>query len=444
MEPNDTLRPMLVQLDSERFRIERLRNYYDGKHPSMNYSTARYREAFGQQLAGLSSNFMRLVVDTIAERINLVGFRFGGAQGDPDSFVWDTVWQANGLDSDASLAHIDALVTGRCPLMVWPDAVTGAPRITVEDGRWCKVRYARGDRRRRLDAFKVWTDEQGYGRCTVFTPDTVRLFRSTGPVGHVPVGTAIEGTSLTSNGQWRLIDTVPNPFGAVPIVELRPRPRIDGSAASEIEPLLGLQDAINKVLCDGLVAAEFGAFQQRWVTGIDVPRDDSGQPLQPFSELARLLVSESAETRFGQFDQVNLDVFSNFMRTLIEHLSSQSGIPGHVLLRLSGQYPSGEALQAAESSLVGTARRFCVAFGESYEEIVRLALSLLGDPRALDQSAEAIWRDPAQHNVGALTDSLMKLQALGVPREALWGIYGATPQQIEAWSRASPVPSTAA
>jgi hypothetical protein len=99
-------------------------------------------------------------------------------------------------------------------------------------------------------------------------------------------------------------------------------------------------------------------------------------------------------------------------------------------------------LQAAEGSLIDKARRYAASFGEDLEDVMRMALRLLGDPRSEDTSCEAVWRDPAQHNLGALTDSLIKLQSLGVPQAALWALYGATPQQIEAW-RAMPaaVPS---
>src|SRR6516164_492817 len=54
--------------------------------------------------------------------------------------VWSLTWQGNGMDADAALAQTDALVVGRCPLMVWPDE-NGMPRITIEDAKSCRVRY---------------------------------------------------------------------------------------------------------------------------------------------------------------------------------------------------------------------------------------------------------------------------------------------------------------
>jgi hypothetical protein len=76
---------------------------------------------------------------------------------------------------------------------------------------------------------------------------------------------------------------------------------------------------------------------------------------------------------------------------------------------------------------------------DAWEEVVRLALVLLDDPRGLDTSCEVIYADPANHSISALTDSLIKLQSLGVPNEALWAILpGVTPQTIESWRAKGP------
>ncbi len=81
-------------------------------------------------------------------------------------------------------------------------------------------------------------------------------------------------------------------------------------------------------------------------------------------------------------------------------------------------------------------RRYEIHFGEAYEELVRMALTLLGDVRASDTSAEVVVAGPwhSSDRRPRLVDALLKLQALGVPNQALWQLYGANIlQQIESW-----------
>jgi hypothetical protein len=53
---------------------------------------------------------------------------------------------------------------------------------------------------------------------------------------------------------------------------------------------------------------------------------------------------------------VDLSVFTGAISNLIEQMASQSGVPGHILLRLEAQFPSGGSIMAAESSLVDKAK----------------------------------------------------------------------------------------
>jgi hypothetical protein len=46
--------------------------------------------------------------------------------------------------------------------------------------------------------------------------------------------------------------------------------------------MVPLQDGVNKLITDMLVASEFAAFRQRWVTGIEIPRDENNNPIEPF------------------------------------------------------------------------------------------------------------------------------------------------------------------
>jgi len=64
---------------------------------------------------------------------------------------------------------------------------------------------------------------------------------------------------------------------------------------------------------------------------------------------------------------------------------------------------------------------------------MRLALGLIGDAGATMTDAEVIWKDFETRSQAQLADALTKLATIGIPQEALWALFGATPQQIADW-----------
>jgi hypothetical protein len=97
-----------------------------------------------------------------------------------------------------------------------------------------------------------------------------------------------------------------------------------------------------------------------------------------------------------------------------------------------GNFPSGEALKAAETGLVSKVKRKMRFFGESWEEVMRLAFMFGNDEAKAKaaQSAETIWRDPESRTESQHVDATIKLSALGIPSEILWERAGFTPQEI--------------
>jgi hypothetical protein len=71
--------------------------------------------------------------------------------------------------------------------------------------------------------------------------------------------------------------------------------------------------------------------------------------------------------------------------------------------------------------------------GEGWEDVMRLAFTAIGNPRAVDVGAEVIWRDFETRSEGERVDALTKMASLGVPRPVLWQRWGASPQEITRW-----------
>lgn len=419
------VKKLAKQLSSDRHALIDLNDYYVGKHP-LAFASERFREAFGGMFGAFADNWCPLVVDSLRQRLHVEGFRFPAEEAeDPlagDSEAWD-IWQGNFLDNDSDIAHTDAMVMGRSYVTVGPPDPDSdvAALISVESPMDVIVQVSQDQRRRRLAALRVFTDDDGSNAATLYLPDQTWRFRQ-------------RGSSLSMGGTWELRGDGPErqPLGVVPVVPFINRPRLDPWGYSELVGVIPMQDAVNKLVADMMVASEFVALPQRFATGLEIQHDPvTNQPIDPFGAVARLWQTEQDNVTFGQFPNANLDTYVQAIELLIQHVASQSATPPHYFY-LRGQFPSGESIKSAEAGLVAKALDRCRTFGESWEEVMRLAFKVSGDDaKAKAFNAETIWGDVEVRTESEHVDATQKKGALGIPEEQLWEDLGYTPQQID-------------
>ncbi|MEU9310872.1 phage portal protein [Streptomyces sp. NPDC048256] len=414
------------ELKERRKYAEVMRLYYSGDHP-LPMIQEKARPAFQRLLKQSRSNYTGLVVDATAERIQVDGFRLGDEDmGDEEAW---RIWQASAMDADSDLLITEAVKVGRSFALVAPnpdDAST--PIITAEDATQAIVAYEPGSRRRRAAGLKTWLDDwTGQLMATVYLPDGLYKFQAPNPK-----------KGVTTEPRWVMRQPegeswpAPNLLGEVPLVEIQNRPDLLGEAHSEIEDVLDVQDRINKTLIDRMMAQEFSAFRQRWMTGYEVPTDDSGQPVEPFkAAVDRLWVIEDENVNIGEFSATDLGPYLDSIEADVQHMAARTRTPAQYLLgKLSNV--NGETLKATESGLVAKVRQRCRPLGEGLEEVVRLYLKAASDGRDLS-SIEVIWHNPEFRTEGELVDALVKMSTLGVPHEALWERWGASQTEIAQW-----------
>ncbi|MFN2465390.1 MAG: phage portal protein, partial [Candidatus Dormibacteria bacterium] len=324
----------------------------------------------------------------------------------------------------------------------WIDDQT--PSLTIEDPLQCYVEMDPARPGRRLAALKRWLDESGYVYAVVYLPDRIYKYRTEDRPGPGRSTSRMRWVPLEVAGEaWPL----PNPLNEIFFVPLNNRLRVDGTTTSEIEEAIHIQDGINKELSDMLLASEFGAFPQRWVTNFTLETDpNTGKPIEPWAiGVDRLMIAPprddeqggggEAETKFGQFTPADLGQWVKAIEHLIQELASISRTPAHYLLGSMGSFPSGESLRAAETGLVTKARERMLSFGEGWEEAIALAFRALKDPRGDIVDSETIWKDPETRTEAEHIDALIKLSAIGVPLQQLWLDAGYSPTQIKRWKR---------
>lgn len=419
------------RLDRADQTLRRFERYADGEQP-LRFASRKFREAFGGLFATLADNLCGLVIDATAERLAVSGFRFG-EDPEADADAW-AIWQANGLDLDAALVHRAALVTGRAYVSVWADE-NGAPRICAESPRQVVVATSAANRRHRVAALKRWLEIDGTAWAVLYLPDRIVKYRAEKAASALDASQYEDGQTpsvLAAPQNWKIDETIPNPLGVVPVVPFYNRPALLTEGRSDLVDVIPLQDAVNKLRSDMLVAAEYAAFRQRYVVGLELEVDEeTGQVTPPFRADDRLWVAEEEAAKFGEFAESDLSNYGTAIGGIVQHVAAITGLPWHYVESNNGQYPSGDALKAAEASLVAKVRDRQAWFGEAWEEVLRLAFAVVDDPRAGQAAAETIWRDPESRTEAQRADALVKLQTIGVPNAQLQEDWGYTPQQIE-------------
>ncbi|MGW2709437.1 phage portal protein [Streptomyces sp. NPDC001356] len=384
-------------------------NYYDGKHQKLAFSQARHFNEFSRIFEGWRDNFCGLIVDSVNERLAVDGFRMTD-EPDADRDARE-IWQRNGMDAEHNAAQLDAMIQGVSYAVVWADE-KGQPTITMESAEHVIVQYKPGSRRQLDAAAKFYIDDWGREWVTLWLPEAVWTFA--------------KGTF----GSWEDGESSPNPLGVVPVVPLSNRSRLLRDPVSDLHVVVPIQDAINKTVADALLASEFAAWPQRYVTGLEIVEDDAGNPVEPFKvAVDKLLQAEDPQAKFGQFEAADLGNYVTLIEMLVQHMASISRIPFHYFLN-GGTVPSGESITAAEAGLIAKTRERMLHFGEAWEEVMRLCFAVLGDARSEAYSAETIWKDPENRTEAQHMDALLKLQMIGVPRDQLLSDAGYSPQQI--------------
>jgi hypothetical protein len=440
IDPIRDLRSLYADLVRRRRTVTIAADYYDGVH-NLAFTSEKFLEAFGGMFRSFSDNWCQTVTDSKSERLTVQGFRVTSDAAQTDKTAWDW-WQRNELDLTSQLGHVDGIHQGAFYVTVWNgDAGAKAPEITVDSVIGTIVDHHPRFRRRRRKALRTWQDDDGFEHAELFYPDRV-FFLRTKSKRHGQIVSPAHVTWIVDPDAPPAVDasgSIPNPLGKVPIVEFRNRPRLWASpvagwaAHSELTPVIPLQDACNKLVADMLIASEFGAFPQRWLTGYEPAQDPkTGADVEPTfrSGPGKVWWTEQAEASFGQFAATELGAYATVIETVVGHIAKISKTPPHYL-NTSADRLSGESLRTSETGLVKRCAQIAMHWGAGWEEVIRLAgLVMSNDEIANADNLETVWSDLEVRSQSELMDAVQKKKDLEVPLPQLWEELGYTPDQV--------------
>ena len=400
---------LLPKHEQERGSLEKLDRAYRGEF-ELAWLPRSARPEYRLMLRKARMNFLRLVVRTIRQRLYVDGFRVAGTITADDQ-AW-RLWQANSMDARQSMVHSDALVYGSAFVTVWPDSLIGA-KIAGESAL-------------AMTAITKLDDPM----VVEYALKTAKIGETTYAVLYDEVA-AYRFVRNTNTSKWQFEGAVEHFLGATPVVAMVNDCDLLGRNASEIEELLPTQERINETLADRMMAQKYAAFRQRWATGLVIPEDDDGQPVEPFnSAVDRLWIAEDSDVRFGEFTDTPLAPYLEAVDSDVRHMAALAQVPAAYLLG-SIDNVSADAITAAEAGLMARVEDKQATYGEAWEKVMRLALSAAGDNAAAsDLGSEVIWRDTETRSPAVLVDTLTKLRSIGIPVEFLLERYGLSPQGV--------------
>lgn len=383
------------------------------------FLTASERQKLDQRIKSLSINFGALAVDLLTERLRLIGFT---VNGEPDLDLWER-WCDLGMTDGAQQVMTEALATGQSFASVWVDEYS-QPTVLPESSLQCIVRRDPVTRRA-VAGLKRWT-EDGKGYAVFYTPEYVRVLQS--------LATVPEDGLIPATG-WTVLRKMPNPLGAVPLVDLtNPGGFTEVYGRSELAPLADLCDSLQKVMLDALIASHETGTARRWATGVGtLETDDAGNVVDPWANGTTTVQHEDPEAKFGQFDAANLAGFDTLAGLIVRQIGALSGLSPQALGLHADSAMSADAIRAAEASLVAKAEARQRTFGRAWAQVASLLVAIRdgSDPRRL--KVRPIWADPSTRSEAQAADAAVKLHADGLlSREGTLQRLGYGPDQIAA------------
>lgn len=423
-----------AKLTKDNLELDKADRYYSGDQP-LAFFAPEVAAQVGGRLTPLVINWPEVIVDSVARRLRVVGFALGKG-GEADAEMW-RVWQANDMDEESSLGHVDALVHARAFLAVWGnDEDPKTPLIAVESAHQMAVEYEPGGRRIRA-ALKRWSDGE-WTYATLYGPNQVFRYRQWG-------GTLV----YTGSPRWEPVPDQPvldNPLGVVPVVPLVNKGRLlarDGR--SELKAVMPIADAINKLATDMMVSSEFHASPRRWATGIAIPSDPSNRDRLQAEVKAYWDEATKGKTwlagtgvNFGQFPEASLTGYVEGIELLTRALAAIGGLPAADLGMNTTNPASAEARRAEETTLILRAQEKKDVWSGSYERVNRLVKAIQeGVPLAKVpeeyRSVETLWDDSATPAVSQTFDAAAKgVESAIFDLEQARAFVGLSPAQRQA------------
>jgi Phage portal protein, SPP1 Gp6-like len=430
-------------------KITLYRSYYDGEHRAP-WATPKWNVAFADLFGRFRDNLCPAIINAKADRIQLTSIR---GPNDAINAAISSIWDREKLEARQGEITKNAFKDGDAFVLIWPDEANLA-RWYIQRGDRMAISYSdspQGD----IDlAAKLWPqhewskDGRSLWRLTLYYRDRIEKYITEKEINgsDIPEDPArwneFEETALTEDEAESGEDvTAPgwpaeNPYGIVPVFPFPNNADTGLYGVSELKDVIPMQDALNKSVADMLVGSEFVAWPQRILIGVEVDVDESGQPTgkEQKQALDRILAIGNPDAKAAEWAGADLTKFIAEQDSFRAEMARISQTPLHYLL-LSGDFPSGEALDAAEAPMIAQVEDRILAQKPVWGAAMSFALTIervTHDPGSLN----AIYKPTRRINWTAMAEEMRVKKELGVPDEQLWQEMGYDEKQVAEFTAA--------
>lgn len=392
--------------------------YYNGVH-ALNYASEKYIHKFLERLKWLNANMCKRVVNAPVSRLEVIGF----AAEDKEIVkqAW-AIWKRSKMPLQSKSIFREAYRTGRGYCLVWQDVVTKKARLYPQDAKNCRV-WKDGETGEAIKAAKLWHENKKWF-LTLYYPDRIEKYETKAYFGKQTAAPSTPESFLPRQIKGENFPLA-NPWGRVPLFEFQP---FEGE--SFLTDVIPVNDSLNKTLADIEVGKEYNTIRQRYTAGVVFDRDEeTGRPVITFKHDDSIWSADDPEAKFGEFSDVDLEKFLKVAAETKQTISQVTGVPAHFFNLGTGDYPSGEALETAESPFVSIVEDGQLAFGETFGEAMAFALEI---EKALkpDVALEVQWTDAGRPGLTKrLTQAAIK-KTLGVSTKQILSELGYSEDQI--------------
>lgn len=400
LTPEQWLKRLETAHNEELPALKNLNAHFEGTQP-LNYLHPELLRELDNRLQQVVINWPELVVDCLDERLDVEGFRVSG-QAKDDAGLGE-IWQYNNLDEWSQQGHVEALVMRRAYTIAGAGD-KGVPLISVESPLEMHAEF--DPRTREIRAAAKWWEEKDaelkkIQHATLYLPDDTMWW-------------------VRQDGKW-LEDPEHerdhHELGTPPVTALVNRPRLRcPSGKSELDSIMPISNAANKIATDMMVAAEFHAMPRRYALGFGPEDfiDDNGNKVSVWSKVAgKLWATEKTKlegAEVGQFDASDLANFHKTLDVLARIVGSLGALPPNFLGFATDNPASADAIRASETRLEKRAERRHRGFGGGWERTMRIADRIsTGEWRPELRRLETRWRDASTPTIAQAADAAVKL-----------------------------------
>lgn len=381
-------------------RINTYWNYYNDIQ-APKYLNQEMEEKFKNLSDRFSLNLCRLAVIAPLNRLWVESWENSSAQN---------LWESLKLDREQKRIYKHAMVAEESYVVGWRGDST---RIAFNDARIIHLFYKIDQPHVKDFAVKVWQERKGLYRATIYYAD--EIVRLVGSVNHKdyhdryleqvkPDNKRRDGQVLSAHFDYDPDDPGgPHSMGEVPVWRFSTDMWMPESKLADLVPI---QDAINKLRSNKMVASESNAYPQRvYFTIQDLKRQD----LENDPNTALILDPGDRESPASaqQFEAPDLRGYDSAISAEVQNFFTVSHLPRHLLIA-PGADSSGDAIRSDEGPFQEMVRDIATNFGYTLSDMMSSLLQT-------DEHLIPEWKDARINNTESQAREFKMLVEAGMP-----------------------------